>query len=130
MAHLSLGHGHALKHASRGMGGVGSGTSRYYSCDVGRIHFIALDMNVYFIASEARFRENQLAWLATDLADANMNRENVPWIILCVLVSAAASAWDKRGSLLRSALLASLPAQHGAPAHVLQLHHAGRRDTR
>ena len=62
--------------------GPASGTSRYYSVDIGLIHFVALDVNVYYFSNEAQYRAPQLAWLARDLAAAVANRGDVPWIVL------------------------------------------------
>jgi hypothetical protein len=60
-----------------------SNTSRYYSADIGLIHFVALDLNVYYFDEEAPFRKPQLAWLQADLIAASANRAQVPWI--CVM---------------------------------------------
>lgn len=60
-----------------------SGTSRYFSVDVGLIHFVGLDLN----AAETSPRtigldQGQLDWLAADLAAADANRLEVPWIVV------------------------------------------------
>lgn len=60
-----------------------SGTSRYFSVDIGLIHFVGLDLN----APETTPRTigldaGQLAWLAADLAAADANRAAVPWIVV------------------------------------------------
>eukprot|EP00045_Choanoeca_perplexa_P017855 m.268780 g.268780 ORF g.268780 m.268780 type:complete len:573 (+) comp17656_c0_seq5:211-1929(+) len=60
--------------------GVPSHTSRYYSVDVGQVHVIALDLNVYYFDTELAFRKPMIDWLAKDLAAAQANRHNVPWI--------------------------------------------------
>ena len=62
--------------------GVASNTSRYYSVDVGLVHFVALDMNAYYFSTEARYIKPQLDWLAADLKVAAANREAVPWIVV------------------------------------------------
>ena len=59
-----------------------SGTSRFYSADVGLVHLIALDTNIYYFDSENIYRKAQLDWLERDLEQANLNRENVPWILV------------------------------------------------
>jgi hypothetical protein len=59
-----------------------SNTSRYYSADVGLIHFVSLDLNTYYFDSEAQFREPQLEWFRKDLAAAAANRDAVPWIVV------------------------------------------------
>jgi len=63
--------------------GVQSGTSRYYSLDIGKVHLVALDLNVYYGSDPcgAPCAEAQKQWLAADLAAANANRANVPWIV-------------------------------------------------
>lgn len=60
-----------------------SGTSRYFSVDIGLIHFVGLDLN----AAETHPRTigldaTQLAWLDQDLAAAQANRATVPWIVV------------------------------------------------
>lgn len=50
-----------------------SGTSRYFSVDVGLVHIAALDLDNLDAA--------QLAWLDADLAAAERNRGAVPWIV-------------------------------------------------
>ena len=60
-----------------------SGTSRYFSVDIGLIHFVGLDLN----AAETSPRtigldKGQLAWLDQDLTAAAANREHVPWIVV------------------------------------------------
>eukprot|EP00658_Telonema_sp_P-2_P008830 TRINITY_DN13341_c0_g1_i2.p1 TRINITY_DN13341_c0_g1~~TRINITY_DN13341_c0_g1_i2.p1 ORF type:complete len:562 (-),score=46.84 TRINITY_DN13341_c0_g1_i2:35-1720(-) len=60
-----------------------SGTSRFFSVDFGLIHFVALDLNMYNAVDTCgeACREAQLAWLKEDLAAANSNRDQVPWIV-------------------------------------------------
>ena len=60
-----------------------SGTSRYFSVDIGLVHMVGLDLN----APETTPRTigldgKQLAWLAQDLAAADANRANVPWVVV------------------------------------------------
>lgn len=62
-------------------GSYPSGTSRFYSVDVGKAHLIALDTNIYYFESENIYRDAQLKWLENDLIQAHANRANVPWII-------------------------------------------------
>ena len=94
-------------HAAGSAGPAPSGTSRYYSVDIGLVHFIALDLNMCVYPFHSRFlprcqpthlcryaytaepyapypfaAKPQLAWLEADLAAANSNRERVPWILL------------------------------------------------
>jgi hypothetical protein len=60
-----------------------SNTSRYYSFDYGLVHFIALDLNVYYgtdtCGDECRLA--QLEWLEEDLKLVNMNRGSTPWVM-------------------------------------------------
>ena len=53
---------------------VPSNTSRYGSVDIGLIHYTGLDLN--------KLDAGQLAWLEEDLAYANGNRANTPWIFV------------------------------------------------
>ena len=61
-----------------------SGSSRYFSVDVGLIHFVALDLNVYYGCDPCgdQCKAAQLKWLEADLAAANRNRAAVPWVIV------------------------------------------------
>ena len=60
-----------------------SNTSRYFSADVGLVHLIGLDFNMYYgvDACVDRCKAAQLAWFEEDLRIASANRKNVPWII-------------------------------------------------
>ena len=64
-------------------GSTPSQTSRYFSVDVGQAHLIALDFNGFFgtDACGQPCIDAQMEWLKKDLAAANKNREQVPWII-------------------------------------------------
>jgi len=64
-------------------GSTPSGTSRFYSVDLGLIHFIALDLNMYNGVDNCgeKCRSAQLKWLKKDLIAANKNRNEVPWIV-------------------------------------------------
>lgn len=63
-----------------------SQNSRYYSQDIGLVHLIAFDMNVYFNDWESQYRAAQLEWLEADLAAANApdQRVRVPWVTINV----------------------------------------------
>ena len=63
-------------------GSFPSGTSRYYSTDLGLIHLIGIDTNIYYFDTESVYRKAQLEWLEKDLIKANNNRDKVPWILL------------------------------------------------
>lgn len=65
-----------------------SDTSFYYSFDVGMIHYIVINTEVYKYQNETANSplpftpEQQLTWLEQDLIQANQNREEVPWIVM------------------------------------------------
>ena len=56
-----------------------SRTSQWYSVDLGLIHFVMLDLDP---GPPAVFAGAQEAWAAADLAAADANRANVPWIVV------------------------------------------------
>ena len=56
-----------------------SRTSQWYSIDLGLIHFVILDLDP---GPPAVFAGAQAAWAAADLAAADANRANVPWIVV------------------------------------------------
>jgi len=79
-AFLSTGTHHA---AGLHGGETPSGSSRYFSVDMGLIHFVALDLNAYYGCDPCGdpCKAAQLKWLKEDLAAANANRATVPWVI-------------------------------------------------
>eukprot|EP00035_Acanthoeca_spectabilis_P007327 m.135406 g.135406 ORF g.135406 m.135406 type:complete len:601 (-) comp13903_c0_seq3:1214-3016(-) len=70
-------------HAAGSHGSTPSGTSRFFSADLGLIHLVGLDLNMYNGVDTCgdACRLEQLAWLQKDLAAANANRDKVPWIV-------------------------------------------------
>jgi hypothetical protein len=60
-------------------GAAPSRTSQWYSVDLGLIHFVFLDLDP---GPPAIFAGAQAAWAAADLAAADANRANVPWIVV------------------------------------------------
>eukprot|EP00756_Hemistasia_phaeocysticola_P023628 Hpha_TRINITY_DN15904_c0_g2::TRINITY_DN15904_c0_g2_i2::g.74114::m.74114 len=72
-----------LHHGMGTMGANPSGTSRYFSADVGLIHIVALDLNLYYGVDPCgdSCKSAQLEWLRKDLTLANANRDKVPWVI-------------------------------------------------
>jgi hypothetical protein len=62
---------------------VPSHTSRFFSFDFGLIHFVNLDLNMYYGTDPCGdvCRLAQIDWLKKDLAAANANREAVPWVV-------------------------------------------------
>lgn len=69
---------------------IPSNTSRYYSVDIGLVHLVCLDFNTIWMREsseemKAEFdaeQQRQLAWLKMDLAAANANRGQVPWVVV------------------------------------------------
>jgi hypothetical protein len=65
-----------------------SDTSFYYSFDVGLIHYVVINTEVYKYVNQTASSplpftpEEQLAWLEEDLKLANKNRDEVPWIVM------------------------------------------------
>ena len=70
-------HHHADGAASHGA--APSRTSQWYSVDLGLIHFVVLDLDP---GPPAVFAGAQAAWAKADLAAADANRANVPWIVV------------------------------------------------
>ena len=60
-------------------GAAPSRTSQWYSVDLGLIHFVVLDLNP---GPPAAFSGAQVAWASADLAAADANRANVPWVVV------------------------------------------------
>jgi len=61
-----------------------SGTSRYFSVDHGLVHLVALDLNGYYDTDPCgqSCLDAQMEWLGKDLAQANKNRDTVPWVVV------------------------------------------------
>ena len=53
---------------------------RYYSVNVGLLHLVVLDFNVYYNTEPDAVRVAQLAWLDADLAA--VDRDATPWILV------------------------------------------------
>lgn len=66
----------------------GSGTAFYYSFDLGLVHYVAIDTELFAYGKETArslspvTRATQLAWLEQDLAAADANRAEVPWVVV------------------------------------------------
>jgi hypothetical protein len=73
-------------HHSVGLhGSTPSNSSRYFSLDLGLIHLVAIDLNFYYgvdPCTDGSCQAAQKEWLARDLAAANRNRDNVPWVLV------------------------------------------------
>lgn len=55
----------------------------YFSWDAGLVHYVALSTELWFgVKSGAVDTKAMLAWLEADLAAANANRANVPWVVV------------------------------------------------
>lgn len=61
-------------------GGRNSGSSRWYSFEMGPVHFSAIDTDAYGFDEVAYILEDQFSWLSEDLAA--VNRTNTPWVVL------------------------------------------------
>lgn len=60
---------------------AGSNTNRYYSFNLGPVHFLALDTDAHVYPQVTwDILEDMFAWVQEDLA--NVNRTQTPWIIL------------------------------------------------
>ena len=57
------------------------GSNWFYSFNLGQAHYIFLNSELYFDSTLNISCETQNNWLIKDLAEANANRKNVPWII-------------------------------------------------
>eukprot|EP00947_MAST-08B_sp_MAST-8B-sp1_P004175 g4175.t1 len=66
------------------MPGYNQTENLWWSLDLGPVHFVSYNTEAYFpndAPGMAGTMERQFAWLAADLASANANRAQVPWII-------------------------------------------------
>ncbi|XP_020628911.1 acid phosphatase type 7-like isoform X2 [Orbicella faveolata] len=80
---------HRFSNMELGVGQTsGSETSLWWSLDIGLIHFVGFDTEVYYYYSDKGQIQRQLNWLEADLIKANQNRDKTPWI-----VSLAHKAW-------------------------------------
>jgi hypothetical protein len=52
---------------------------RWYSLEVGLVHLLVLDFNMYYGLEDDSVRTAQLAWAAADLAA--VNRTRTPWVL-------------------------------------------------
>jgi len=70
-------------HAGSSQSVVPSGSARWFSVDFGLVHWISLDLNLYFGTDDgsAELKQQQADWLTKDLAEANANRATRPWIV-------------------------------------------------
>jgi len=59
----------------------GDENGRWYSVDIGLLHLVVLDFNVYYGSEPDALRVQQLAWLEADLSRVNRDRARTPWIL-------------------------------------------------
>jgi len=62
----------------------GDGNSMFWSLDIGKVHIISFNTEVYFPVEYGSPTQAQVQfdWLERDLIEANKNRENYPWIVV------------------------------------------------
>jgi hypothetical protein len=70
----------AAQNETRAPGGRNSGSSRWYSFEMGPIHFAAIDTDAYGFDEVAFVLEDQFSWLQADLAAVDKGK--TPWIVL------------------------------------------------
>lgn len=58
---------------------INDGFDMWWSADIGLVHLVVLSSETFFARSQDNAR--QVAWLKADLAAANKNRGDVPWVI-------------------------------------------------
>lgn len=82
MLTLSTLHGHAAKQSHyKSINGAHSSTSRYYSEDIGLVHFIGIDFSPYYFSStQSQWKIPQLKWFEEDLK--SIDRKKTPWVIV------------------------------------------------
>lgn len=99
-------------------GAAPSRTSQWYSMDLGLIHFVVLDLDP---GPPAVFAGDQAAWAAADLATADANRANVPWIVVTshfpmyTAVFRGPRAWDASAAWYTDEAAESERAGDGTP---------------
>ena len=57
--------------------------SLYFSWDYGRVHYVSMSTELWWGVSDPDTNVTSfIAWLKADLAKANLNREQVPWVVV------------------------------------------------
>lgn len=86
--HPSSAHARRFDAMRAGAGAAsGSNTSFFYSFDLGLVHYVAIDTELYAYQKQTSASlspvtvADQLAWLERDLAQADANRAAVPWVV-------------------------------------------------
>jgi hypothetical protein len=74
----------AFRNRFRGMPNAQRSESLYWSIDLGPLHLVSYNTEVYFwpAAFGVEHAQRQHAWLDADLAKADANRAAVPWILV------------------------------------------------
>ena len=74
----------AYRNRFAGMPGSSASESLYWSVDIGPLHLVSYNSEVYFWPKHFGYEHaaQQHAWLAADLAAADANRDAVPWVVV------------------------------------------------
>jgi hypothetical protein len=88
----------------------GSGTNRWYSINIGFVHWVILDANYYLGLESEAVRTAQLEWLQLDLLAASDpdSRLQVPWIVIATHVPMYTSGANVEGKAAAGTLLTDL----------------------
>ncbi|KAI1728158.1 calcineurin-like phosphoesterase domain-containing protein [Ditylenchus destructor] len=57
-------------------------SNQFYSFDVGPVHFVVINTELYYSRDNARDARTQFAWLIDDLQRARLNFATTPWIVV------------------------------------------------
>jgi hypothetical protein len=116
---------------------AGVGCRRYYSWDAGLVHYVAISTEVYFGVSggvDGNLKA-MYAWVDADLAKANANRANVPWVVVHghrAIYCSGGHDCDDQATTVRDGLngsygLEALFFQHGVDLYVNGHEHSWER---
>ncbi len=100
-------------------GAVGKNYERYSSFDYGPVHVVSYDDQIGIIdpsSDDSGYRAEVLAWLDGDLAKADANRANVPWVVTFhhhpLFSSTTQTDRAPERALVRAAVQATYDAHH------------------
>ena len=93
----------------------GALNGRWYSINVGLLHYVTLDFNVYYGTEPDALRVAQLAWLAADLAA--VDRAATPWVVVAAHMPLQCSSITYDGEFVGEAQRYEA-AMGGAPADI------------
>ena len=96
---------------------------RWYSVDVGLLHLVVLDFNVYYALESDAIRAEQLAWLAADLAA--VDRSAQPWIVAAAHMPMQCSSITYDGEFVDAGLRARAAAGEDRAAIAASAPYAG-----